>query len=258
MTTHKCPHCGDTGWIVTETDGVVTGRPCACREAARTSENWEASGIPPNYANDSFDNFRIPSVAEHPVAHRILQQAMVLAATYTSEFPLTERPGLIFAGDAGCGKTHLAVATVRRLIEKGFSTVFWDYQTLLERIRASYNEETRGSDRNAYQSALDAEVLLLDDLGAYRSSDWVEDVVTGIITYRCNHKKPLIATTNLPDEQMGGKEAKRLAEGATHKYDLRKTLSEAIGGRARSRLFEMCTVVKMFGAPDYRVQGGVR
>ena len=51
--------------------------------------------------------------------------------------------------------------------------------------------------------ALDAEVLLLDDLGAHRVTDWVEDTVTSIITYRCNNRKPLIATTNLPDPDAG-------------------------------------------------------
>jgi DNA replication protein DnaC len=258
MATDKCPHCGGSGWVVTERNGVATGRPCACREAVRAEETWHAAGIPLNYAKDSFDNFRIPTMDEHPVAHRILQQAMTIAAGYTMEFPVTQKPGLLFAGDAGCGKTHMAVATVRRLIDKGHSAVFWDYQTLIESIRASYNEETRGSNKDAYQSALDAEILMLDDLGAYRSSDWVEDVVTGIITYRCNERKPLIATTNLPDEEMGGTEVKRLSEGSSHKFDIRKTLSEAIGGRARSRLFEMCTIVKMFGAPDYRVTRAAR
>jgi hypothetical protein len=56
---------------------------------------------------------------------------------------------------------------------------------------------------------------------------------------------------------MGGKDVVRMTEGAA-KYDLRKTLSEQIGMRARSRLFEMCTIVKMFGAPDYRVNPIVR
>jgi DNA replication protein DnaC len=51
--------------------------------------------------------------------------------------------------------------------------------------------------------ALDAEILLLDDLGARRSSEWVEDTVAAIITHRCNVKKPLIATTNLPDSAGG-------------------------------------------------------
>jgi DNA replication protein DnaC len=243
--------------VITERDGVSSGRRCDCTRVGRPGIVWEQSGIPPNYLNDCFDNFSVPDANAHHVAHRILQQAMTTAAGYANEFPHATKPGLLFAGDAGCGKTHLAVATVRKLIEKGFDAVFWDYQTLLERIRASYDPETRGSNKDAYQSALDAEILLLDDLGAYRSSDWVEDVVTGLITHRCNHRKPLIATTNLPDEEMGGKDAVRLSEGAA-RYDLRKTLAEQIGVRARSRLFEMCTIVKMFGAPDYRVQRVVR
>ena len=257
MASTKCPHCGDTGYVLIERDGMTSARRCECRAETRSANIWETAGIPPNFQNDSFDNFRVPSMQEHPVAHSILSQAMTIAAGYAMEFPTAPKPGLLFAGDAGCGKTHLAVATVRRLIEKGFDTVFWDYQTLIEQIRASYDPETRGSNKDAYQSALDAEVLMLDDLGAYRSSDWVEDVVTGIITHRCNHRKPLIATTNLPDAEMGGKDVVRLTESAA-KYDLRKTLTEQIGIRARSRLFEMCTIVKMFGAPDYRVQASRR
>ena len=257
MAARACEHCGGSGWVITERDGVSTARRCECSRASHPAKAWEHAGIPPNYSNDSFDNFRVPSSQEHPIAHRILQQAMTIAAGYAAEFPNAKPPGLLFAGDAGCGKTHLAAATVRRLIDKGFEAVFWDFQTLLEQIRASYDPDTRGSNKDAYQSALDAEILLLDDLGAYRSSEWVEDVVAGIITHRCNHRKPLIATTNLPDEEIGGKDAVRLSEGAA-RYDLRKTLAEQIGVRARSRLFEMCTIVKMFGAPDYRLQRTVR
>jgi DNA replication protein DnaC len=236
MATNKCPHCGDTGYVLTERDGMTSARRCECRAETRSATIWQTAGIPPNFQNDSFDNFRVPSERENPTAHSILAQAMTIAAGYAMEFPMAPKPGLLFAGDAGCGKTHLAVATVRRLIEKGFDTVFWDYQTLIEQIRASYDPETRGSNKDAYQSALDAEVL---------------------ITHRCNHRKPLIATTNLPDAEMGGKDVVRMSETAA-KYDLRKTLTEQIGIRGRSRLFEMCTIVKMFGAPDYRVQASRR
>ena len=97
--------------------------------------------------------------------------------------------------------------------------------------------------------SLDAEVLLLDDLGAHRVTDWVEDTVTAIITYRCNHRKPLIATTNLPDQDMGGLTVER---SATPAY--RTTLTERVGERARSRLFEMCRVVNLWAVGDYRVK----
>ena len=53
-------------------------------------------------------------------------------------------------------------------------------------------------DKEAYRTALETDVLVLDDLGAHRVTDWVEDTVTSIITARCNHRKPLIATSMPP------------------------------------------------------------
>ena len=103
--------------------------------------------------------------------------------------------------------------------------------------------------------ALDTEVLLLDDLGAHRVTEWVEDTVTSIITYRCNNRKPLIATTNLfdPDAGSGSVFADRPA-GQAGKTEYRIRLDERIGARARSRLFEMCKVVRMPLVEDFRLR----
>jgi len=99
--------------------------------------------------------------------------------------------------------------------------------------------------------ALDAEVLMLDDLGAHRVTDWVEDTITSIVTWRCNNRRALIATTNLPDGDVGSALTERSALG---KPEYRITLGERIGARARSRLFEMCTVIRMPAIEDYRVR----
>jgi len=171
---------------------------------------------------------------------------------FAREFPLSDKPGLLFIGDTGTGKTHLAVATLRELIGRGFEGIFFDYQNLLERIRSGYNEVSGASEREAYRAALDAEILLLDDLGAHRVTDWVEDTVTSIITYRCNHGKPLIATTNVPDPDVNGKQVDYLGAGGTPVY--KKALGEMIGIRARSRLFEMCRVIQMPAIEDYRIR----
>ena len=121
---------------------------------------------------------------------------------------------------------------------------------MLDRIRSGYDAASNSSDREAYRVALDAEVLLLDDLGAHRVTDWVEDTITSIITYRCNNRKPLIATTNLPDPDAGSNVLQRTPVGTEY----RRTLAEHIGPRARSRLFEMCTVVRMPQVEDYRLR----
>jgi DNA replication protein DnaC len=84
-------------------------------------------------------------------------------------------------------------------------------------------------------------------------TDWVEDTVTSIITTRCNQRKPLIATTNLADPDAGYVTYQRSSEG---KVDYRTTLTERIGPRARSRLFEMCRVIKMPLVQDFRTRKG--
>ena len=87
-------------------------------------------------------------------------------------------------------------------------------------------------------------------MGAHRVTDWVEDTITSIITYRCNNRKPLIATTNLPDADVGSAVYEKTAVGTQY----RTTLGERIGSRARSRLFEMCTLIRMPLVEDYRVR----
>ncbi|MCP5117689.1 MAG: ATP-binding protein, partial [bacterium] len=179
----------------------------------------------------------------------ILVKAYTDSHTFVRDFPFkTKKQGLLFVGGPGSGKTHLAAAVLRELTKRGFQAVFFLYQQLLEKIRSGYDPNSGSSAREAYQAALDAEVLLLDDLGAHRATDWVEDTITSIITHRCNHRMPVIATTNFRDESVDSSmPSSAAAQVAGGQY-----LSERIGMRARSRLCEMCQVITTRGVPDYR------
>lgn len=249
MVAAVCPECNGTGWKIVERDEVSGAVRCDCVAAERAAHLESDAQIPPLYANASFDNFLLPR--DNPIAYRELTEVYLSVRGYARDFPNRKRPGLLLMGDPGTGKTHLAVAALRAVMAKGFEGLFFDYQNLLDRIRSGYDPSSNSSDREAYNVAMDTEVMLLDDLGAHRVTDWVEDTVTSIITSRCNQKKALIATTNLIDPEAGYVTYERAPGG---KVDYRTTLKERIGERARSRLFEMCRVIKMPVMEDFRVR----
>ncbi|MCX6613540.1 MAG: ATP-binding protein [Acidobacteria bacterium] len=240
MPVENCLRCGGTGWIFKTVDDVEVVNRCTCDEETRAERFASRSGIPPLYANASTENFSLPK--DNPIAHRGLAGVMLTVRTFVREYPAVDKAGLLFIGETGVGKTHLAVAALNALIQRGFEGVFFDYQTLLDRIRSGYDRSSGSMDKEAYRLALDCEILLLDDLGAHRVTDWVEDTVASIITHRCNHRKPVIVTTNLPAP---GNESNKAKD----------SLSDRIGVRAWSRLNEMCKVVQMPNVEDYRVRG---
>jgi DNA replication protein DnaC len=252
MADSVCPQCGGTGWRIEERDGIAGAVRCECRDIDRTKETEAKARIPKNYENASLSNFVLPG--DNPMAHAALANVVVTVRSYTREFPAIDKPGLLFVGDPGTGKTHLAVAALRVLMTRGFPGLFYNYQTLLENIRSGYDPNSNSSHREAYQSALDAEILLLDDLGAHRVTDWVEDTVTSIVTHRCNYRKPLIATTNLPDLDTTTPVFDRTT-GETSRVKV--TLGERIGARAKSRLYEMCRIIRMPQVEDYRFKKSV-
>lgn len=246
-----CSQCGGVGWIFLEKDGISGAERCSCAAQNRPRRIEDQAGIPPLYSSVELDSFRTSVFT--PSDESSMKQVLLRLKSFVKTFPVDEPPGLLFIGGPGTGKTHLGVAVLRDLIRKGFEGLFFDYQTLLDRIRSGYDTQSGATDKEAYRSALEADVLLLDDLGAHRANEFTQDIVTGILTHRCNHRKPLIATTNLPVEQTLGK-----TDGAPYSANpanyQSKTLGEIIGWRAVSRLHEMCRIVRMPITADYRMR----
>jgi DNA replication protein DnaC len=242
-----CPKCEGTGWrpIATGADRRVTR--CDCRLQERSHALLAAARIPKRYEHCELSNFDFDG------PHQALAPARMAASRFVEEYPI-ENTGLLLSGGIGVGKTHLGVGIIKELIlTKGIACLFYDYRELLKQIQNSYNPEVQATELGILRPVFDTEVVLIDELGAVATSEWVWDTVSFIINTRYNDKKPLIITTNLEDlpaakalrsdEDVDRFKAKRAARDYT--------LGDRIGERMRSRLHEMCRIVRMEGK-DFR------
>ena len=219
-----CPICFGSGMEIVPGRGA---RACSCQRQKTTGSSFEKAKLPGRYNQCHFNNYTTPDPSQ--------VKALRLAIQFANEYPAVDR-GLLFTGTVGVGKTHLAVSILKGLFERGFSCLFYEFGSLLKEIQDSYNPNTKTSELGVLAPVLNAEVLVLDELGASKPTDWVRETMAHIINTRYNNKKATIFTTNYADERQNDRE---------------ETLEDRIGVRLRSRLYEMCMTVEVKG-PDYR------
>ncbi len=205
---------------------------CDCWYAALASKRLEEARVPPLYKRCDLENFRD--------YNDTLVRAVSRARAFCEAFPVADK-GLLFLGKPGIGKTHLAVATLKRVIRQSNARgLFYTAPELLALIKSTYNPATRSSESDVIRPVVDAQLLVLDDLGSERPTDWVEETMNLIVNTRYNHRRPTIFTSNYPVETPSGSVAEEL--------------KERVGFRLFSRLHEMCEFLPLEGV-DYRELG---
>jgi DNA replication protein DnaC len=150
------------------------------------------------------------------------------------------------------------VAALKELVRRGHSGFFCEYGALLREVQASYHPDSEVTESKILEPVLKAEVLVIDDLGVIKPSDWVRDIVGYILNKRyvdgsrdLSHRRCTIMTTNYLDEpQKDNKEPVRDPSGRLLVVQ-RDSLSDRISERTRSRLYEICRTV-VIDAPDFR------
>jgi DNA replication protein DnaC len=246
----ECPLCGGTGWKPVEIPGKASRVVrCNCRMEARVGLLAKAARIPARYEHCTLADF----ATDFSGAHRSLAAARLSAGRFVEEYPLA-KTGLLFIGPIGTGKTHLAVGIIQELVRgKGVHCLFYDYRELLKEIQNSYNPSVQATELEILRPVFDAEVLVLDELGAVKPSEWVWDTVSHILNSRYNDNKTTIVTTNFPDLPPGEAQTARgeSAAESARRAARNETLGDRITERMRSRLHEMCRVVRLDGS-DFR------
>jgi DNA replication protein DnaC len=250
MPEELCPICEGAGLRVVERgDGTRVAAPCECRAARRSARMLEQARIPQRYAHCTLDEY----VTNFAGASRSLASALVQAQSFVKEFPLikTDGKGLLFVGRPGLGKTHLSVGILGALIlQHRVKGLFVDYRDLLKQVQNSYDPAVSATELSILRPVFNAEVLVIDDLGASKPTDWVFDTVAHILNSRYNDRLITIITTNFANlPEVKAEELVRKNE--SQRIMSERTLGDRIGDRVLSRLPEMCVVVEMSGE-DFR------
>jgi DNA replication protein DnaC len=230
-----CPRCFGTGLEVIPGEGA---RRCDCQTLDQQQRLFQNARIPARYQHCTLSNYDAGDSESMWIAKREAQIVL-------DDFLVVDGRGLLLVGPVGVGKTHLAVAILRELIERyQLPGLFYQFGALLRRIQDSYNPISQTSELAVLQPVFDADVLVLDELGASKPTDWVRDTMMQIINTRYNDKRLTIFTTNYSDKRKSEKDASELLE-------------DRIGVALRSRLYEMCRTVEIEGE-DYRKRSGAQ
>ena len=184
----------------------------------RSKELIDQTNLGRRFKDRTFDNFKIEYQPE----------AYAISYEYATGFNDNTGQGLFFMGNPGTGKTHLAAAITNYIVmELGIPVKFGNFIDLLSDIKKSFR-----SDEDIVQQLKEMPLLVIDDLGKERSSEWSESILYDVINGRYEDYMPTIITTNMTPKQVEGR----------------------FGEAVLSRLSEMCKGVVMSGK-DFRRNG---
>lgn len=230
---YTCPECGNiVEPVVIEVFGqtrYIRGT-CKCeleRQAqeearrkeyerkARIARLFDLAELGPRFAECTFESW-----IARPGSERCLEAAKNFAEHFDRHQVSGE--GLLMFGNPGNGKSHLAAAIVNAVIPRGKACVFRSVPALLKKLQETYRADARVSESEILAVLQDADLVVLDDLGAEKMTEWAESMLYYIVDQRYRWRKPLIVTTNCDLEE----------------------LEERIGTRTFDRLLEMCVLVE--------------
>lgn len=206
---YVCPICRDTGY-----DGT---KMCACMKRELILEGFRASGIGHLIEKQSFENFSLDYYRSSKEDYDLMEKTLEAAKEFAETVP-PRYGNLLMVGGTGLGKTHLSTAIARRVIERGYEVRYESVQNVIAAYE--YDRFRSGRDGEDERSAiyLDAELLILDDLGTELVNAFSISAIYHLLNTRINREKPTIISTNLMPEELQAKYSDRIVSRLLGEY----------------------------------------
>ena len=202
-----CPICKGAGFVHPR---LPSGKPdysrvIACRclqkelDEERQTRLKRYSGLELELLrNMTFDNFDWKRVNLPPEQRENLEKVYRLAL----DFAKSPEGWLVFVGDTGCGKTHLAAAIANYRLQAGKPAKFEVVPDFLDHLRFTFSPESPVSYDQVFEEVKNAPLLILDDFGEQSTTPWAQEKLYQVINYRYNARLATVITTRLTTEEM--------------------------------------------------------
>ena len=189
----------------------------------------------------TFDRFDWRRANLPPEQRQNLEKAFNL----TMSFAKSPEGWLVFQGDNGCGKTHLAAAIINYRYQAGEPALFVVVPDFLDHLRSAFNPESKVSYDQLFEMVKTAPLLVLDDFGEQTTTPWAQEKLYQVINYRYNAKLPTIITTRCSLDEIDSPIGSRLVDhkistpfnitAPDYRSDLRSSRKRAPRGAKKGR-----------------------
>lgn len=219
---YDCPVCLDTGY--------VSGKICDCikREAAKVMAKELSKEMPLEHCR--FDNFDLKYYSINEDENGISPRKRMTSIfknckEYVDGFNPQTSKNLLFMGKTGLGKTHLTLSIVSEIIKRGYNPIYGSAENLFSSIEA---ERFGGEGKGTYNSVLDCDLLVIDDLGTEIKTASSKSLLYNIINTRLLSNKPTIINTNLDIDDIEILYTQRVASRFMGNYEWHEFLGNDI------------------------------
>jgi len=150
------------------------------------------------HGDKTFENFDLRTHELDVEERENLRRAFAIA----KEFAEKPQGWLVFTGEYGCGKTHLAAAIANCRVERGYPALFIFVPDLLDHLRATFSPASLVSYDRRFEEVRTAPLLILDGLGTQSATPWAREKLYQIFDYRYNARLPTVITTEETIEEI--------------------------------------------------------